>query len=82
MQFRNLALAIGWALVLAACGQSGSDNVMVPDSRPLDPNIVDSALGPEVTNTAGNSSNDVNAAGAAADSPPAEPAPATNNATD
>lgn len=61
----KLTIAAAAALALAACGQSGSDNVMASSANALTPAQVDLALGPELANSAGNgldSSNEANSA--------------------
>lgn len=39
------------AIAVAACGQSGSDNVMAPQANTLEPADVNAALGPDITTT-------------------------------
>lgn len=50
----RLTTAAALALALAACNQGDSGNVMAPEANALTPAQVDLALGPEVTNAAGN----------------------------
>ena len=64
MRALRLTAAVALALAAAACNQGDSDNVMAPHANALTPAQVDLALGPELTNAAGNqfdSSNDMNA---------------------
>lgn len=64
----RLTIAAAAGLALAACGRSGSDNVMASSANALTPAQVDLALGPELANTEGdalNSANAVNSAGPA-----------------
>lgn len=61
----RLTIAAAAVLALAACGQSGSDNVMASSANALTPEQVDLALGPELSNATDNgleSSNEVNSA--------------------
>lgn len=39
------------AIAAAACGQSGSDNVMAPEANALEPADVNASLGPDITTT-------------------------------
>lgn len=74
----RLIIAALTVLVVAACSQSDSDNVMAASGNALTPAQVDLALGPELANTAGNAGNAGNM-GNVMDSPNEAAASASEN---
>ena len=85
MRIKWLAAAVLVPLVLTACGQGDSGNVMAPDVNTLSAAQIDAALGPE-NGAVGPSQtepvNETNVDAPAVDSPPppARPAPARQEA--
>ncbi len=62
----RLTAALALLFGSAACSQSDSDNVMAASANALTPAQVDLALGPELSNTAGNAFESANEADATA----------------
>lgn len=62
MKMTKVAAVAALALAAAACGQSGSQNVMSPEANALDPVTVNSALGSDTMNADQNmmTANDMN----------------------